>query len=50
MWVKMKLPFLFEKVAESMWRAIGVGMQWKGECGDILPEGKVCKRRSTTWW
>ena len=26
-WVKMKLPFPCEKVAKSMWRAIGVGLQ-----------------------
>ena len=26
-WVKMKLPFLYEKIAESLWRAMRVGLQ-----------------------
>ena len=25
-WIQMALPFLYEMIAESMWRGVGMGM------------------------
>ena len=49
MWVQMKLPFLYEKIAESMWRS----MAWacnENENAVIDSLKKVYKWRSTAWW
>ena len=48
-WVQIKLLFLYEKIADSMWRA----MEWA--CDDkeiavIFSLKKVFKWRSSTWW
>ena len=48
-WVQVKLPFLCEKTAESMWRA----MRWacnEKENAVIFSLKKVYKWKSTTWW
>ena len=48
-WVKMKLPFLFEEVAESMWRAMVWAYNEKENAVvDFLK--KVFRWRSTRWW
>ena len=48
-WVKMKFPFLYEKVAESMWRAMGWACNEK-ESAVIETLKKVYRWRSTRWW
>ena len=48
-WVKMKLLFLYEKIAESMWRA----MEWAcNEKENLVIDSlkKVYQWRSTRWW
>ena len=48
-WVKMKLPFLYEKVAESMWRAMGWACDKKVNTVTYSLK-KVFKWKSTRWW
>ena len=48
-WVKMKLPFLCEKIAESMWRAMWWARNEK-ENAVIDSLMKVYQWRSTRWW
>ena len=48
-WVQMKLPFLYEKIAESMWRA----MEWTcdGKENAVIDSlKKVYQWISTAWW
>ena len=48
-WVKLKLLFLYEKIAESMWRA----MEWAcNEKENLVMDSlkKVYQWRSTRWW
>ena len=47
--MKMKLPFLYEKVAESMWRAMGWACNEK-ENAVIDSLKKVYQWRRTRWW
>ena len=48
-WVKMGPPFLHEKIAEGVWRAMGWVCDEQTECGDQLLI-EVYKWRSTRWW
>ena len=47
-WIKMGLPFLFEKIAESMWRAIRWACDEKSNAV-INPLKKIYRWRSTRW-
>ena len=47
--IQMGLPFLFESIAESMWRAMGWACDGKSNAV-INSLKKVCRRRSTRWW